>query len=234
MQDFLELMEEGDVRQGEKLEPSVSSSRRRIAHFEEKLVKFIELIANKPGYSTAKRQYLLKEAETTADFPFLFGTVLERQLYAKYKAADPDYRSYIKVGTQNDFRPSWILGVYGLQGVLPEVGLRGEYTDDGALGDGKVQIVVKKFGREFGLAWETLINDDLGAFSDIAERFATAANRSEWTFATQLYASASWRHASLFGSPISHPIGRRFDLWSQTADPLFLEHYSHAEHHRAR
>src|SRR5205814_9853884 len=78
---------------------------------------------------------------------------------------------------RSDFRPSWILGVYGLQGVLPEVGLRGEYTDDGALGDGKVQIVVKKFGREFGLAWETLINDDLGAFSDI-DRKSTRLNSS--------------------------------------------------------
>ena len=184
--DFLELIE-----QGGKLESSLSDVRHGIAHFDEKLVKFIELVANKPGYSSAKRAYLLKEAETTADFPYLFGTVLERQLYAKYKAQTADYRDYIKVGTQNDFRPAWLIGVNGLQGVLPPVALRGEYPNDGNLVDGKVQIILGKYGREFGLAWETLINDDLGAFSDIAERYATAAMRSEYSFATSLYASAT-------------------------------------------
>lgn len=199
--EFLELMEVGD-----KLESSLSDVRHRIANFDEKLVKFIELCANKPGYSSAKRAYLLKEAETTADFPYLFGTVLERQLYAKYKAATPDWRDYIKVGTQNDFRPAWILGVNGLQGTLPSVALRGEYPNDGALVDGKVQIMLGKYGREFGLAWETLINDDLGAFSDLAERFATAAMRSEYNFATALYATATGPHTALFGSPITHPL----------------------------
>jgi hypothetical protein len=194
------------MEQGGKLESSVSDVRHRIANFDEKLVKFIELIANKSGYSSAKRSYLLKEAETTADFPYLFGTVLERQLYAKYKAQDPDYRDYIKVGTQNDFRPSWLIGVNGLQGVLPPVALRGEYPNDAALVDGKVQIILNKFGREFGLAWETLINDDLGAFSDVAERYATAAMRSEYNFATSLYATATGPHTKLFGAPIAHPL----------------------------
>jgi hypothetical protein len=199
--DFLQLIEEGD-----KLESSLSDVRHRIPQFDEKLVGFIELMANKKGYSAAKRTYMLKEAETTADFPYLFGTVLERQLYAKYKAQDPDWKDYIKVGTQNDFRPSWLIGVHGLQGSLPAVELRGEYKQDANLSDGKIVISLGKFGREFGLAWEALINDDLGAFSDLAERFATAAMRSEYRFATQLYCSASGPHASLFGAPIAHPL----------------------------
>src|ERR1700758_656394 len=143
MKDFLEIIEEGD-----KLESSLSDVRHRIANFDEKLVKFIELVANKNGYSTAKRTYMLKEAETTADFPYLFGTVLERSLYAKYKAATPDWRDYIKVGTQNDFRPSWLIGVNGLQGSLPAVQMRGEYPNDANLVDGKVVIQLAKYGRE--------------------------------------------------------------------------------------
>jgi hypothetical protein len=201
MKDFLQLIEEGD-----KLESSLSDVRHRIPQFEEKLVRFIELVANKGGYSSAKRTYMLKEAESTSDFPYLFGTVLERQLYAKYKAAEPDWKDYIKVGTQNDFRPTWLLGVNGLQGSLPVVRERGEYPNDAALVDGKVFITLSKYGREFGLAWEALINDDLGAFSDIAERFTAAAQRSEYKFATGLYCSASGPHASLFGATIAHPL----------------------------
>ena len=49
------------------------------------------------------------------------------------------------------------------------------YMGDANLTDAKIQFLLNKYGREFGLAWEALINDDLGAFADIAERFATAA-----------------------------------------------------------
>ncbi len=194
------------MEEGDKLESSLSDVRHRISNFDEKLVKFIELCANKAGYSSAKHRFMMSEAESTADFPYLFGTVLERQLYAKYKAATPDWKDYIKVGTQNDFRPSWVIGVSGLQGTLPAVALRGEYPNDAALIDGKVVISLGKYGREFGLAWEALINDDLGAFADLAERFATAAMRSEYRFATGLYAQAGGPHTSLFGATITHPL----------------------------
>jgi hypothetical protein len=201
MKDFLQLMEEGD-----KLETSLSEVTETISNFDEKLVGFIELIANKAKMRKNKWTYLMKEAETTTDFPFLFGTVLERQLYAKYKAAEPDWRSYIKTGTQNDFRPSWLIGVFGLTGGLAQVPMRGEYKMDAVMADGKVQIALNKFGREFGLAWETLINDDLGALSDIAERFALAALRTEYRAATQLYVQAAGPHVGLFGSALVHPI----------------------------
>ena len=201
MKDFLQVMEEG-----EKLESSLSDVRHRIANFDEKLVGFIELIANKNRYSASKREYLLKEAESTGDFPYLFGTVLERQLYAKYKAIVPDWKDYIKVGTQKDFRPTWILDVQGLMGALPVVALRGEYPNDENLVDGKVQITLAKYGRTFGLAWESLINDDLGAFSDLAERLAAAATRTEYRYASGLYTSPTGPNVALYGAPIAHPL----------------------------
>jgi hypothetical protein len=202
MRDFLEVMEEGG-----KLESGISGLAKRIPNFTEKLTQFMELLSNKSGMSANKRAYILKEAESTADFPYLFGTVLERQLYAKYRAITPDWKDYIKVGTQNDFRPAWVLGTYGLQGQLQQVQLRGEYPNDGNLADGKVQIILSKYGREFGLAWEAMINDDLGAFGDIAERFATAASRTEYKYATQLYAAAAGGgNTSLFGTSLAHPI----------------------------
>jgi hypothetical protein len=201
MKDFLELLDEGDG-----LDSNVSSFHSRIANFEEKLIGFMELMANKKGFSSNKWKYLLKEAETTTDFPYLFGTVLERQLYAKYMAADPDWRTYIKTGTQNDFRPSWLIGVYGLTGPLQKVKQRDEYKADAVLADGKVAISLDKYGREFPLSWETLINDDLGALTDVAERFALAARRTEYRAATGLYVLTTGPHTSLFGTALAHPI----------------------------
>jgi hypothetical protein len=200
MRDILEIMAEG-----EKLETNLRSAAQRIDKFDEKLTSFISLIANEKGMPSHKRAYLLKEAESTSDFPVLFGTVLERTLLGKYKIANPDWRTYIKTGTQNDFRKANLLKTYGLQGNMAEVRERGEYKEQ-SMGDGKFDCVVKKFGKSFGLSWETMINDDLGAFSDVADRLSNAALRTEYFQATSLIAQSSGPNTTLFGSGFAHPI----------------------------
>lgn len=198
--DFLELMEEGD-----KLESSLTQRAKQVARFEEKFTGFVNLLANTSGYSRSKRRYLLEEAETTSDFPILFGTVLERSLIAKYTIAKPDWRNYVKTGIQNDFRLNNLIGLYGLQSNLSQVKERGEYKGD-KLTDGKVTNQLFKYGRQFPLSWEAMINDDLGAFSDISDRLANAALRTEFFQATKLYIAAAGPNTALFGAPIVHPL----------------------------
>jgi len=198
--DFLELMEEGD-----KLESSLTQQAKNVEKFNEKLVRFVNLLTNKEGHRTAKRRYLLSEAETTSDFPILFGTVLERTLLAKYAIAKPDWRNYVKVGTQNDFRLNNLIGLFGLQSNMSQVKERGEYKGD-KLFDGKVANQLFKYGRQFPLSWEAMINDDLGAFSDVADRLANAALRTEFFQATKLLVQSSGPNTTLFGAPITHPL----------------------------
>jgi hypothetical protein len=215
---FLELMEATD-----SLEKTVKEAAQgRVKKFQEAQAHFMRFLT----YTPAKRKYIVEsakeglhmfaEAESVADFPFLFGTVLERMLYAKYKAAEPTWKQYIKTGTQNDFRPAWLLNVFGLQGTLPQVQQRQEYPNDANLADSKVVFLLNKYGREFGLGWESIINDDLGAFADIAERFATAAMRSEYKFATGLFCAATGPAAVLFGTALANPV-----LPSQTVNNKF-------------
>jgi hypothetical protein len=195
------------MEEGTKLDAGLSVRAKAIANFEEKLAKFIELIANKPKYSRNTRQYLLNEAASTSEFPILFGTVLERTLLSQYQMAKPDYRAYIKTGTQRDFRPVDVIGMYGLQGPLKTVAAGSEYKEDAQIGSGKLpQIILAKYGRKFGLAWEIVINDDLGAFSDIAQRLANAAIRTEYRLATGLFATGTGPNTGLFGAALTHPI----------------------------
>ena len=208
MFEFLEVMEATD-----QLEASVrQAAQAKIKKFQEAQARFMRFLT----YTPTKRRFIVEsakeglhmfaEAESVSDFPYLFGTVLERMLYAKYKAAEPTWKQYIKTGTQNDFRPAWLLNAFGLQGTLPQVQQRQEYPNDAAITDAKVQFLLNKYGREFGLGWETIINDDLGAFADIAERFATAAMRSEYKFATGLFCTAAGPAAALFGTALANPI----------------------------
>jgi hypothetical protein len=197
--DFLQVMEEAEGT-------VLKDTYQRMPGIKEKAAKLLGLIYNESRMATHKRAYLMKEAESTSDFPILFGYIIDRQLLAKYSVAAPDYKNYVKTGTQIDFKPADAIGIYGLQSQLGEVKQRGEYKNDASLADGKVSITLKKYGRVFGLAWESLINDDLGALSDIPERLATAALRTEWKNATALIASAAGPNTALFGAPIVHPI----------------------------
>lgn len=201
--DFLEIMDEAES--GVLLRDAAQT----VPNFNKKLVRFVKLFTNEAGLPAYKREYLMKEAASTSDFPLLFGTVLERTLLGKYTIANPDWRTYIKVGTQNDFRPANAYGVYGLQSGLSEVKQRGEYKSD-KMGEGLIQISLKKYGRRFGLSWETLINDDLGAFSDIADRLSTAALRTEFREVTKLIAQSTGPNTSLFAATpgITHPIDK--------------------------
>lgn len=200
MKEFMEVMKEG-----EGLGPNLSQQAKAIANFEEKFTQFIGLIANVDGLSANKRRYLMKEAETTSDFPTLFGTVLERQLRAKYKLVDPDWRKYVKVRTVNDFRTAWDMATYGNRATLNVVKEREDYKA-AALADGKFTLNLKKYGRKFGISWEALINDDLGAFSDIANDLVLSATNTEAFQATSLFSGSGGPNSTLFQIGGTHPI----------------------------
>lgn len=206
MKDLLEIME------GDSLEISASERTAGMQRLEEKIAKVIEFMNFRPSKrryileSAAERQAFLQEgAETTSDFPSLFGTVLDRQLLAKYQIQKPDWRQYIKTGTQRDFRAANIIGVFGLQANLPQVPEQAEYKAR-ALSDGLVPCTLKKYGALFPLSWEAIINDDLGAFSDAADRLANAALRTEYVAATKSFVAATGPSTSVFGATITHPI----------------------------
>jgi hypothetical protein len=210
--EFLEVISEG-----ERLASSASEMSKKVDKFEEKFSKFCSVIAGTSGHSRIQRAVILKEAEGTDDFPVLFGTVLERQLRAKYNLQTPDFSKYVKVGTQNDFRMAWDMATYGNRGVLNVVKERAEYKDR-SLSDGKFVIGLQKYGAGFGLSWETVINDDLGAFSDVADDLVLSAKLTESKFVTSLYAGASGplafsaqtgpqsQQAGLFSAAGTHPI----------------------------
>src|SRR6185437_6070251 len=190
-QDFLEL----DMSEG--LESSARGKAKHIENLEERMEKFMNFL----DFTPTKRRYILEEggAETISDFQNLFATVLDRQLLAKYKIQTPPYRSYVKIGSQRDFRAQNILGIFGLQGGLSKVPELGEYRA-GKLVDGKIANTVSKYGRVFPISWEAIVNDDLGAFSDVADRLANAALRTEYRAAVNLFVDSTGPIATLFSS----------------------------------
>lgn len=170
---------------------------------EQALAATVDLIMNKDRLSKRMHEARLEEAITTSDFPYLFGQVIDRQLLANYKAIYPDWKTYVRVTTVPDFNTVRREKLLGADNHLEEVPEKGEYQPVKPT-NCRYTYNVKKYGRQFDISWESLINDSLGAFNDIPTRFSTAALRSEARFVTGLYAASTGDgNASLYGATIT-------------------------------
>ena len=154
--------------------------------YEQRLSETIDLLTNARGLAPHKAEFMLREALTTSDFPYLFGDVLDRQVLAAYKATTPEWKKFTKLSTVPDFRQVNRFAISGGDEALALVGEKGEYLASQRT-EAKYYFNIAKYGRQFDISWEAIINDDLDALKDTPERFARAALRTEHRFASALY-----------------------------------------------
>lgn len=192
MSEFLSLMEKWD---GYRPVGDAGVDEAAVA-------RLVDLIANKgrlPGY---RHEYLMREVITTSDFPNLFGVAIDRQILARYKAATADWRSWFKVSRLPNFNTHRRHKVQGNDTRLPRVVEKGEYLVS-PMAEAYYSIALAKYGRQFDISWESIINDAMGAFNDIPQRFADAVVNTESFAATSTYAAAAGPNPLLFGAPIA-------------------------------
>ncbi len=160
-----------------------------------RLAEVMDLLTNARGVPNHRHEYEMREVLTTSDFPLLFGDVLDRQVLASYKAVDPVWKLFTRMSTVKDFRNAYRFAITGGDQYLAEVGQKGEYLAS-KRSEARYTIAAKKYGRQFDISWETLLNDDLGALRDTPERFARAAVRTEHRLLTNLYADDLGTHGA--------------------------------------
>jgi len=164
------------------------SDVQRDPAYDTRLMETIDLLSNAKNLPPHRQEYLIREALTTSDFPLLFGDVLDRQVLASYKAVDPVWKAFTRMSTNKDFKDSYRYAVTGGDQVLARVAEKGEYLAS-ERDEARYTLAVLKYGRQFDISWEALINDDLGALKDTPERFARAAVRTEHRLLTNRYAN---------------------------------------------
>ncbi len=129
----------------------------------------------------------LRETMTRSDLPYLLaGEAFDRALLAEYREYPADWVGYTVQEKTKDFRTAERLMTSGGDGVLSEVKEQAPYPY-AAIDEDKWTFRVKKMGRKFGLSWEALKNDDLGAFRRLPNKLARAARRTEQRRVTELF-----------------------------------------------
>lgn len=113
----------------------------------------------------------------TSNFPLLLENVMHKALQAGYSLAPDTWTRFAKRGAVSDFRdhPRYRVGSLGNLDALNELGeFKSKTIPDGE----KASISAGTKGNIISISRQTIINDDLGAFVQLADMLGRAAKRS--------------------------------------------------------
>jgi len=114
---------------------------------------------------------------STSDFSLILGDSVGRTLRAGYNAAPSGLKRVGRQTAAKDFKDKHRLQLSEASR-LEKVNESGEFTS-GTLEESKESYRLATYGKMFGITRQAIINDDLGAFSDLARRMGQAAAATE-------------------------------------------------------
>ena len=114
---------------------------------------------------------------TTSDFPIILGDTVGRVLREAYQAAPSGIRRLGRQTTARDFRAVNKI-MLGEAPLLEKLNEHGEIKA-GTMAEAREAYKVETWARKIGITRQVLVNDDLGAFADLARRMGQAAAETE-------------------------------------------------------
>ncbi|MGU9978769.1 prohead protease/major capsid protein fusion protein [Phreatobacter sp. HK31-P] len=139
------------------------------------------------GLSTAG--VIERALHSTSDFPIILGDTVGRTLREAYGAAPSGVRQLGRATTARDFRAKHRI-MLSAAPTLEKVNEAGEFKS-GSMGESKESYKIDTFGRIIGITRQALVNDDLGAFTDLSRRMGQAAAAFEADFLVNLIREGS-------------------------------------------
>lgn len=124
---------------------------------------------------------ITRALNSTSDFPSLMQDAINKTLRVAYEAAPSGLKRVARETSVADFRTKHRIMLDSTGFTLEQVNEDGEFKR-GTMIDSDATYSLATYGRVFGVSRQALVNDDLGAFSDIARRLGIAAAQFEATF----------------------------------------------------
>ena len=141
----------------------------------------------------------IAEAMSTSDFDYLLTADMNAQLMNSFARYPASYKMWTKAVTVNDFKSNPMPALEGPQRILqPQAQLEG--LTKTYLGESNYTIQAQTLSDSLELSRQTIINDALGAFNMIPEKFAEAAVMTGEYYATSEIAVAAGADDTLFTS----------------------------------
>ncbi len=128
---------------------------------------------------------ITRALQTTSDFPMILGDAVGRVLRTAYTAAPSGLRRFARQVTAPDFRERNPLMIDPASFTLEKVNEHGEYKSGGFVETGE-KYKLATYGKVFGLTRQAIINDDLGALTDIPAKLGAQAAAFEADYLAEL------------------------------------------------
>lgn len=133
---------------------------------------------------------ITRALHSTSDFPAIFADTANRSMRRGYDAAPQTLKTVARQTTARDFRAKTGIQL-GEAPTLEKVNENGEYKY-GSFAEAKESYAIDTYGKIVGLSRKAMVNDDLGAFVDLAGKFGMAAAEFEAQFLVSLLESNSY------------------------------------------
>lgn len=150
-------------------------------------------VLRRQGASTtgmAADTLITRALHTTSDFALILADTVGRTLRAAYSAAPSGVRQLARETTAADFRKKSRLQLDASGFKLEKVNESGEFPM-GTMEESGESYALDSFGKVFGISRKALVNDDLGAFTDLSRRLGQAAGAFEAQFLVDLLVANS-------------------------------------------
>jgi len=123
------------------------------------------------------RSHLAKRALSTSDFVEVLANVSNKTLRNGYTLQPKTFMPFITQGTLTDYKPAKRIA-FGEMSSLESVA-EGEEYEQGTIGESAESIQLGKYGKIIKITEEIIVNDDLNAFSRVAQLAGAASARLE-------------------------------------------------------
>ena len=114
--------------------------------------------------------------QTGSDFPLLLANVADKAMMKGYEEAEETFQLWTSIGTLGDFKPGKRVDLNTFPS-LDRIQDGGEYHY-AEVGERGETVQLATYGKMFSLTRQTIINDDLDAFTKIPRRMGRAAIRT--------------------------------------------------------
>lgn len=176
----------------------LSGAARRYAHATPvDMAKELLSLRGEPQTGLSPASLITRALHTTSDFPIILGDAVGRVLRDSYQAAPAGVRLLGRQTTARDFRSVNKI-MLGEAPLLEKLNEHGEIRA-GTMAEVREAYKVETWARKIGITRQVLVNDDLGAFSDLARRMGQAAAETEARILVDLLESNAGNGPKLSG-----------------------------------
>jgi hypothetical protein len=127
--------------------------------------------------TTGSPAAIIERAMSTSDLPSLMGDAIDRTMRISYQAAPAGLKRVSKQVVARDFRKRHRIQISAAPTLL-QTNQLGEFTH-GVVADTEETYSLTTYGRIITLSRQVLVNDDLGALTDLTRRMGVAAANFE-------------------------------------------------------